>query len=93
MTKKQRISLAEDAYFKKILGFLQEEVKTTEEYDSKNNLTKQKVERTKKYVAPDSDALLKYLKANAPERWGEKQSSSDSDTSGVVLLPEVTELE
>lgn len=89
MTKKQRIRAAEEAYFKKILGFEYEEVKTTDEYDANQSITKRKTETVRKYSPPDSAALLSYLKTNAPDKWDTVRDTDSESEFGVVLLPEV----
>lgn len=92
MNKKATIKAAEQAYLKKILGFEYEEVKTTDEYDSEMNLIKSKRETVKKFSPPDVGAVLDWLRDNCPERWAQSKAKDD-EYSGVVILPEVDNLE
>lgn len=92
MNKKAAIKAAEDAYLKKILGFEYEEVKTTDEYDGEMNLIKSKKETVRKFSPPDVGAVLDWLRDNCPERWSASQAKED-EYSGVIILPEVDELE
>lgn len=92
MNKKETIKAAEQAYLKKILGFEYEEVKTTDEYDSDMNLIKSKKETVKKFSPPDVGAVLDWLRDNCPERWAVSKTKDD-EYSGVIILPEVDELE
>lgn len=93
MTKRERIRAAEDAYFKKILGFEYEEVKTIDEYDENKELSKRKTETTRKYSPPDCAALLAFLKTSCPEKWDSSPKKEEQSDSGVIILPEVEELE
>lgn len=93
MTQEEKIiKKAQNAYLRKICGFSYKEVKTTEEYDADGRLTKSKTETVSKRVLPDSNALLEYLRAKAPEKWG-GAATADGTDCGVVILPEVESCE
>ncbi len=94
MTKKQTIKAAEEAFLKKILGFEYEEIKTTDEYDSDMNLLKRKTETVRKFVPPDTNAVLSWLRENCPEKWAVSEKKQTEELySGVIILPEVNEVE
>jgi hypothetical protein len=64
--------LAEQALFKKVIGFEYTESKTTVELDSQGKPKPAKIETFKKQFIPDTLAQIFWLKNRRPDRWRDR---------------------
>lgn len=78
----------ENALLKRALGYEYEEIKQVIEKDDKGN-DKKRVEKTKKYVIPDTTAQIYWLKNRKPEQWREKREVEISNTQSSNKLDEI----
>lgn len=85
----KKIKEAENAFFRKIVGYEYQESKVTEEIEN-GEVKKIKRETYTKTIPPNEQMLLTWLRENAPEAWAQDHPAVQT-TCGVVLLPAVEE--
>lgn len=80
-------TIVENALFRKATGYKTKEV--SYKADSDGNLVP--VSAVKKDVPPDTTAQIFWLKNRRPDLWRDRRKEAESDTQsgGVVVLPEV----
>lgn len=77
--KEDLIASLEKTLYQRAMGIDYEEVKTIIEKDESGK-EKRKIEKSKKWLAPDTTALIFSLKNLKPETWRDKQEVSHSGT-------------
>ena len=85
--KEEAIALVEDALFKRATGYNIEEEKIyiSKTKDGKETVRKEKI---KKHVAPDTTAMIFYLKNRAPEKWNDKRQLDITQYEVKPILPD-----
>ena len=68
--------VVENALYKRAIGFEYEEVKQIIEKD-KSGKDKKRIEKTKKYVPPDTTAQIFWLKNRKPEEWRKRDKLAE----------------
>ncbi len=76
----------EDSLYRRAVGFEYEEIKVIATKDGKTA----KVEKTKKFIAPDVTAQIFWLKNRQPERWRDVQRQEHTGANGGPIKTETT---
>lgn len=74
---KFRTNVAEDSLLKKIRGYHHDEIYYKWEDNGRGSLKRVKQKTVRKYVGPDVNAIMAWLRAHYPEVYGDKQQPRD----------------